>query len=99
MAFDCLYVDGRDLHSLALRERRAELERVLENDQVVLFPARPLADNELKAWQQVLDRGYEGFIAKDDSALYRGGRSLAWLKVKQRKYPIEERGWDPGSKP
>src|SRR5689334_4459384 len=35
--------------------------------------------NGLKAWQQVLDRGYEGLVGKDESAPYRGGRSLSWL--------------------
>ena len=42
MAFDCLYVEGHDLRELPLRERRAELERVLENNHVLLFPARRL---------------------------------------------------------
>jgi bifunctional non-homologous end joining protein LigD len=67
MAFDCLYLEGRDLRPLPLRERRAELERVLEGDHALLFPARRLADNGLKAWQQVLDRGYEGLVGKDES--------------------------------
>ena len=49
MAFDCLYLEGRDLRPLPLRERRAELERVLEDDHAFLFPARRLADNGLKA--------------------------------------------------
>ncbi len=42
MAFDCLFLEGRDLRDLPLRERRAELERVLENDQVLLYPGPPL---------------------------------------------------------
>lgn len=98
MAFDCLYLEGRDLRPLSLRERRAELERVLEDDHTLLFPARRLAPNGLKAWQQVLERGYEGLVAKDESAPYRGGRSLSWLKVRQRDYRVEERGWDPRNK-
>jgi bifunctional non-homologous end joining protein LigD len=98
MAFDCLYLDGRDLRSLPLRERRVELEQVPENDHALLFPARRLADNGLKAWQEVLDRKYEGLVAKDNSAPYRGERSLSWLKVRQRDYRIEERGWDPSKK-
>ena len=32
MAFDCLYLEGRDLRPLSLHERRTELRRVLEND-------------------------------------------------------------------
>jgi ATP dependent DNA ligase domain len=30
MVFDCLYLEGRDLLDMPLRERRAELERALE---------------------------------------------------------------------
>ena len=94
MAFDCLYLEGRDLRPLPLRERRAELERVLENDQVVLFPARRLDRNGLEAWAQVLKAGYEGLVAKDSASPYVGGRTLKWLKVKQQKYREGERGWE-----
>src|SRR5262249_28872257 len=45
MAFDCLYLEGRDLRRLPLRERRTELERVVDNDQRLIFPARRLAPN------------------------------------------------------
>jgi len=34
------------------------------------------ADHGPKAWQQVLDRGYEGLIAKDPQSPYVGGRKL-----------------------
>src|SRR5262249_6263675 len=58
--------------------------------------ARPccwrLADEGLKAWQQVIERGYEGLVAKDPASLYRGGRTLAWLKVQVPRYREGERG-------
>jgi bifunctional non-homologous end joining protein LigD len=93
MAFDCLYLEGRNLRPLSLRERRQELEHVLENDHALIFPARRLDPNGLVAWRQMLERGYEGLVAKDESAAYRGGRTLSWLKVRQRDYRVEERGW------
>lgn len=95
MVFDCLYLEGRDLRPLPLRERRAQLEAVVENDHTLVFPARRLAPNGLKAWEQVLEHGYEGLVAKDDASAYKGGRTLSWLKVRQRDYRVEERGWDP----
>lgn len=64
MAFDCLYLEGCDLRDRPLRERREEFERVLENDQVLLFPARRLEADGLAAWAQVLERGYEGLVAR-----------------------------------
>jgi bifunctional non-homologous end joining protein LigD len=94
MAFD-LYLEGRDLRDRPLRERRAELERVLENDEVLLVPARRLEGDGLEAWAQVLERGYEGLVGKDEGSPYREGRSLSWLKVKVPKYREGERGWDP----
>ena len=46
-----------------------------------------------QSWYQVesvLERGYEGFVAKDDSSDYSGGRMLSRLKVKQRDYRVKE---------
>jgi len=94
MAFDCLYVDGVDLRQRELRARREALERIIEN-QRLLLPARRLADHGLKAWEDVCERGYEGYVAKDESSPYSGGRTLSWLKVKQKEYRVEERGWSP----
>lgn len=82
MAFDCLYAGGRDLRTLALRARRDWLEDVLHGRHL-LFPARRLAPNGLAAWAEVLERGYEGLVAKDPASPYVGGRTLSWLKVKQ----------------
>jgi bifunctional non-homologous end joining protein LigD len=95
MAFECLYLEGRDLRERPLRERREELERVLENDQVLLFPARRLAADGLEAWAQVVERGYEGLVGKDEASPYREGRTLSWLKVKQPHYRQGQRGWEP----
>jgi bifunctional non-homologous end joining protein LigD len=93
MAFDCLYHRGQDLRARPLATRRNVLEDVLD-DQDLVLPVRRLADNGLKAWQQVLERGYEGLVAKDPASLYVGGRSLQWLKVKQPHYREGERGWE-----
>ena len=59
----------------------------------LIVPARRLAGDGLKAWQEVLERGYEGLVAKDHPASpHVGGRTLKWLKVKVPKYREEERG-------
>jgi hypothetical protein len=44
------------------------VEDVLDEQDMVL-PVRRLADDGLKAWQQVLERGYEGMVAKDRSGV------------------------------
>jgi len=95
IAFDCLHTAGRDLRPLALRARRDWLEDVLDGRDAVL-PARRLADDGLQAWQQVIDHGWEGLVAKDPESRYIAGRSLRWLKVKQVGYREAERGWTAG---
>jgi bifunctional non-homologous end joining protein LigD len=66
-----------------LYERRAELERVIgkRKDATILVSAR-LAENGLKAYQIAKRKGFEGVLAKDESAPYIQGRSGKWLKFK-----------------
>jgi len=83
MAFDLLYIKGRDLSDRPLRDRRQRLvDLIADADLHLVHAARRLAPHGLDAWAQVLERGYEGLVAKDDASIYVGGRSRAWLKVK-----------------
>ena len=83
VAFDCLWRRGRDLRSLPLGERRLALEREV-GDGPLTLAARRLDADGLKAWQQVLDRGYEGLVAKDEDSLYVASHTTSWVKVKVR---------------
>ena len=94
IAFDCLYVRGKDLRKRPLRVRRNVLEELVDGHALVL-PARRLADDGLEAWAEVLERDYEGLVGKDEASPYREGRTLSWLKVKVPHYREGERGWDP----
>lgn len=95
IAFDVLELDGRDLRAKPLKERRRVLERLVWNHKMV-YPARRLHSDGFKAWQEALARGYEGIVAKDNGSAYVAGRTLKWLKVKQRDYRVKERGFfDP----
>jgi len=38
-------------------------------------------------------RGYEGIVGKDPESRYVPGRTLKWLKVKQKDYRKEARGF------
>jgi ATP-dependent DNA ligase len=53
----------------------------------------PLAPDGLEAWAQVVERGYEGYVAKDERSAYEGGATRRWLKVKQSDWTIEEDRW------
>ncbi len=80
-AFDCLYVNGRDLRKTPLAERRAQLEYVVRGADGV-FPARRLGQNGLAAYRAAKRKGFEGIIAKDGASIYEEKRSTKWLKVK-----------------
>jgi ATP dependent DNA ligase domain len=92
MAFDLLYHERRDLTARPLRERRARLEDVVTNNDLV-FPIRRLAPDGLEAWAQVVERGYEGLVAKDEASAYQGAWTRRWLKVKQKDWTVAEDGW------
>lgn len=64
MVFDLLYRDRRDITTKPLRDRRARLEDIVAGSSLV-FPVCRLASDGMKAWAQVIERGYEGFVAKD----------------------------------
>jgi bifunctional non-homologous end joining protein LigD len=92
MAFDLLYHERRDLTGRPLRDRRARLEDVVAGSELV-FPVRRLAPDGLEAWAQVIERGYEGYVAKDERGAYEGGATKRWLKVKQKGWTVAEDGW------
>ena len=54
---------------------------------------RRLAPDGLEAWAQVVERGYEGLVAKDAASAYESGRTTRWLKVKQKDWTVAEDGW------
>jgi ATP-dependent DNA ligase len=97
MVFDGLRLTA-DLRHEPLRIRRDRVERVLDGASAVMLPVRRLADHGLKAWQTVLEHGWEGLVAKDPESRYVAGRSLKWLKVKVPKYREGERGWERAGK-
>lgn len=61
IAFDVLYRAGKDLSARPLRDRRPVLE-----DLVSCSSRAPARVQE--AWAQVLERGYEGLVAKDEAS-------------------------------
>ncbi|GJE54841.1 Multifunctional non-homologous end joining protein LigD [Methylobacterium thuringiense] len=83
-AFDLLYLDGRDLRTLALTERKALLQQAVDDagpESRVRFSEHLDADGEAMA-RHACRLGLEGIIAKKASAPYRSGRSDYWRKVK-----------------
>ena len=96
-AFDLLHLDGVDLTTATLQERRARLPGVVDKSGILLsieLPGTP---------QQVIDAvtalGLEGVIAKRRSSRYTPGeRNTAWLKLKlDRQQEFVVGGYRPSS--
>ncbi len=82
VAFDLLYLDGRDACSLPYVERRALLEG-LGLAGSCWHTIDSLDCDPLDALLACLDLGVEGLIAKRASSLYwPGQRSPDWVKLK-----------------
>jgi len=43
----------------------------------------------------VIERDYEGLVAKDQASLYEAGPTRPWLKVKQSGWTVDEDPWQP----
>ena len=81
-AFDLLYLNGKDLRSLTLVDRKERLERLVSKvRENWLFYSETFADGAtlLKAADRM---GLEGIVSKKASAPYRSGPRCDWIKVK-----------------
>jgi len=85
-AFDLLYLNGKDIRLLPLKERRASLEKLLEGSPVKFSGSlQGATDVVIKA---VTEHGMEGIVAKRSDSVYESGdRSGAWLKL-----PLKSKG-------
>ena len=87
IAFDILYLDGKDLTSLPLIKRKEILkERVMENAGKHLIISRFVEEKGKEFFKSVKDLGLEGIVGKKKDSPYEiGRRSKNWLKIKAFK--------------
>ena len=76
--FDVLWLNGRDVTSRPLDERRELL-----NNLPLLAPLYLVQRlNDLKPWERACAEGWEGVVAKRRDAPYEHRRAKTWLKMK-----------------
>ncbi len=76
--FDITWIDGRDVTSLTLDERRALLARL-----PLKPPLHRVAElDDPEPWERACREGWEGVIAKRRDSRYEHRRSPHWLKMK-----------------
>jgi DNA ligase D-like protein (predicted ligase) len=76
--FDIMWLDGRDVMSLALEERRAVLDALPLRAPL----QRVAALDDSRPWERAAREGWEGVIAKRRDSRYEHRRSPHWLKMK-----------------
>jgi len=83
--FDIMFLDGADLRSLPLVERKERLRSILPKDPLLIYSEhRPQHGKRL--FKQAQRLGLEGIMAKRAASRYlSGARSKDWLKVKTGK--------------
>lgn len=85
LAFDLLHLDGRDLRTLPLEERKALLARLVERAGPAAEPIRysdHVAGEGAAFFAQACGMQLEGIVSKRRGDPYRSGRGKSWLKVK-----------------
>jgi len=99
IAFDILRDGTTDYRGKPLTERRTALERLFRRTQSrVLRISRQVRGDGQALYDQALERGWEGLIAKRADSLYRSGkRTPDWKKLKiVREQEFVVAGWtDP----
>ena len=82
MAFDLIYLDGKNLVAEPLEKRRSLLEEiVVPDDTIQVSPA--ISGEGTALFQAAEEQGLEGIVAKRISSIYEPGkRSPNWLKIK-----------------
>ena len=86
VAFDLLYLDGRNLLLEPLRGRRRELEALsLPSPFMLAYLVRAMDAGELdRIFDAARARNNEGLMVKDPESVYTPGRrGLGWLKLKK----------------
>jgi bifunctional non-homologous end joining protein LigD len=96
-AFDLLRLDGQDLRTRPLRDRRDLMASLLSNNTGDLRPTEELPPPFAAALKVAGKRGFEGLVLKLRDSPYESGRSRAWLKLKVlRSQELAVVGFLPG---
>ncbi len=92
--FDIMYYDGKSLMDTPLHERRALLEKIVEQAPLKIKLTEQLVTDAVKKAQafydEALAKGNEGLMIKKIDAVYRPGRYVGgWCKLKPVLEPLD----------
>lgn len=106
-AFDLLHLNGKDLRSLPLIERKRALRRILPQPSTCLLYVDHIEGEGERMFQLACERDLEGIVAKHCLSRYAiQGDNPAWMKIKNRHYSqivgrdeLFERKWEAAGTP
>jgi bifunctional non-homologous end joining protein LigD len=99
-AFDLLYLNGRDLRRLPLRERRRLLEPLFAGREGAVRLSEEVQADGDEFLRVACEHGLEGIIAKHVEKPYRSGRSEWWQKITcKRRDSFVIVGFEPSTVP
>ena len=78
VAFDLLYLNGRDIRKLPLFRRKSELRKIIAGTDVQFSESFEIEGTEIFAHACKL--GLEGVVSKVRDSAYSSGRSNSWVK-------------------
>ncbi len=79
--FDLLFLDGYDLRSVTLLERKRLLKEILTTTELIRY-SEHFAGNGAALLQAARERGIEGVVGKRASSHYESRRTADWVKYK-----------------
>jgi bifunctional non-homologous end joining protein LigD len=94
--FDLLWLDGRDVTKLPLRERQKLLDEAL-TPMGAIRRSEQFVGTGIALFKAAQEQGIEGIVAKRLDAPYTTSRSAAWVKIKAfRTMECVVGGWTEG---
>ncbi|RXH05960.1 non-homologous end-joining DNA ligase [Bradyrhizobium vignae] len=100
VAFDLLYLNGRDLRKLPLFQRKTELKKIIDGTEIQFSESFEMEGREMFA--HACKIGLEGVVSKVRDSAYASGRGNSWVKktCAQREtltiagFALDEGKWD-----
>jgi bifunctional non-homologous end joining protein LigD len=89
-AFDLLSLNGDDLRSLPLIERKRRLHEVVQRSRFhAIIYAQHIEDQGIGLFEEICSKDLEGIVAKRKLGIYKNN-GLGWKKIKNPKYSQAE---------
>ena len=90
-AFDLLYIDGEDMRSMPLVQRKARLKKLLPSRSRHVLYVDHTRGSGTELYQLICQLDLEGIVAKRADSTYDDNpKSRNWIKIKNPKYSQKE---------